>query len=173
MRDGDVVPASGGGHASPGMTRRNMLVGIGLTSVGVVAGCSTYGDEAAAPPPAAVAQQGGKGGGKGSKGGKRGKRGDAADQGIVAASDVPIGGGVVLADQQLVITQPSEGSFLGFSAVCTHAGCPVQDVSDGTINCPCHGSKFAVADGSVVDGPAPTPLAPVQLTVRGDAIALA
>jgi Rieske Fe-S protein len=160
-----------------------MLVGVGLTSIAVVAGCSTYGDEsAAAPQPPAVGGAGkrgkpgktGKGGadGKG-KGGNGGQGGGGQAAGIVSTADVPVGGGVVLADQQLVVTQPSEGSFVGFSAVCTHAGCVVKDVSDGTINCPCHGSKFAVADGSVVDGPAPSPLPPVQLQLRGTSIALA
>jgi Rieske Fe-S protein len=150
----------------------------------VVAGCSTYGDETAAPqaPAAGGAGKSGNGGsgskGKGGSGGKgkggsggKGEGGNAA--GLVSVADVPVGGGVVLADRQLVVTQPSEGSFVGFSAVCTHAGCAVQDVSNGTINCPCHGSKFAVADGSVVDGPAPSPLPPVQLQIRGTSIDLA
>ena len=47
------------------------------------------------------------------------------------------------------------GTFMAFTAVCTHQGCIVGEVKDGTINCPCHGSKFKVADGSVAkDRPA-------------------
>jgi Rieske Fe-S protein len=87
--------------------------------------------------------------------------------GLVAAADVPVGGGVVLADQEIVVVQPEEGAFRGYTAVCTHQGCLVQDVSGGTINCPCHGSAFAVADGSVANGPATNPLSEVQVRVRG------
>jgi Rieske Fe-S protein len=77
---------------------------------------------------------------------------------LAAVPDVPVGGGVVLADRDVVITQPVSGTFKAFSATCTHQGCAVSEVANGTINCPCHGSRFAVADGSVTAGPATTPL---------------
>jgi Rieske Fe-S protein len=89
---------------------------------------------------------------------------------LAKVADIPVGGGAVLRDQQLVITQPAAGTFACFTAVCTHQGCLVSEVSNGTINCPCHGSKFNVADGSVAGGPAPSPLAPVAITVDGDTI---
>ena len=64
---------------------------------------------------------------------------------------------MVLADRGIVLTQPVAGTFKGFSSTCTHQGCAVSQVVGGTINCPCHGSRFAVADGSVTAGPAPSP----------------
>jgi Rieske Fe-S protein len=85
---------------------------------------------------------------------------------------VPVGGGLVLAEQQLVITQPRKGEFKGFSAVCTHQGCLVDDVTD-TINCPCHGSAYSIDDGSVVRGPAPSPLPEEKLVVEAGSIDLA
>ncbi len=94
------------------------------------------------------------------------------DGGIAAAADVPVGGGVILAEQKLVITQPTKGAFKGFTAVCTHQGCLVDEVTD-TINCPCHGSMYSIEDGSVVGGPAPAPLAEEKLVVGGDSIDLA
>jgi Rieske Fe-S protein len=54
--------------------------------------------------------------------------------------------------------------------VCTHAGCTVGSVSGGTINCPCHGSKFNIATGAVVNGPAASPLSPVNIQVQGTSI---
>ena len=56
-----------------------------------------------------------------------------------------------------MLTQPEAGTFTAFSATCTHQGCAVTEVVGGTINCPCHGSKFAIADGSVTAGPGPEP----------------
>jgi Rieske Fe-S protein len=74
---------------------------------------------------------------------------------------------------KVVVTQPATGQFKGFSAVCTHLQCVVDQVADGTIDCPCHGSKYSVKDGSVVNGPAPKPLAAQPITVSGEKISLA
>jgi Rieske Fe-S protein len=89
---------------------------------------------------------------------------------LASTADIPVGGGKILADKKIVITQPQAGSFGAFTAVCTHAGCIVGSVSGGTINCPCHGSKFSIANGSVVNGPASAPLAPVSIKVQGSSI---
>jgi Rieske Fe-S protein len=89
---------------------------------------------------------------------------------LALTSDVPVGGGKILPGKKIVITQPRAGSFEAFTAVCTHQGCTVSSVSDGTINCPCHGSRFSVTNGSVVNGPAASPLAPVSIKVQGTSI---
>lgn len=96
-----------------------------------------------------------------------------AGEKLSAKSDIPVGGGKVFAEQKVVVTQPTEGDFKAFSAVCTHQGCTVKQVADGTIDCPCHGSRFRVSDGSVAHGPATRPLPARQITVSGDAITLA
>jgi Rieske Fe-S protein len=88
------------------------------------------------------------------------------------ASAVPVGGGMVYTDAKVVVTQPSKGEYKAFSAVCTHVGCLCNQVANGTINCPCHGSKFKITDGSVVAGPAPAPLAAKTVTVSGGKILL-
>ena len=82
-------------------------------------------------------------------------------------SDVPVGGGKVFQDAKIVVTQPTAGQYKGFTAVCTHAGCIVRSVENNTIDCPCHGSKYNATDGSVVGGPAPSPLAAVAVAVDG------
>ncbi len=89
---------------------------------------------------------------------------------LVATKEVPEGGGIILSDEEVVVTQPTAGEFVAFSSICTHQGCPVSEVVDGTINCPCHGSKYAIADGSVVAGPAPSPLPPVEVAVDGKSV---
>ncbi|GAA1512548.1 Rieske (2Fe-2S) protein [Streptomyces synnematoformans] len=84
--------------------------------------------------------------------------------------EVPEGGGKIFKDQKVVVTQPEPGEFKAFSAVCTHQGCVVSSVEDGTINCECHGSKFAIADGSVAQGPATEPLPAEDVRVDGDVL---
>jgi Rieske Fe-S protein len=97
----------------------------------------------------------------------------AAGDVVTTAADVPEGGGVIVDDAGIVVTQPTAGQFKGFSTTCTHMGSAVSTVSDGTINCACHGSKFSITDGSVVQGPAAAPLEARQITVNGGEISLA
>ena len=85
-------------------------------------------------------------------------------QRIAKTADVPVGSGVIVDD--VVITQPTAGEFKGFSSTCTHKGCAVNKVADGTIDCPCHGSKFNL-DGTVAKGPATEPLETKAVIGRG------
>ena len=89
---------------------------------------------------------------------------------IAKTADVPVGSGVIVGE--VVVTQPAAGEFKGFSSKCTHKGCAVNKVADGTIDCPCHGSKFNL-DGSVAHGPATEPLETKEISVEGDSIVLA
>lgn len=88
----------------------------------------------------------------------------------VKSADVPVGGGAVLKEAKIVVTQPKAGEFKAFSAICTHRQCTVSRVADGTIDCPCHGSQYSAVDGSVVKGPAEKPLTPKTVTVAGDTV---
>ncbi|WP_336208967.1 Rieske (2Fe-2S) protein [Nonomuraea sp. LPB2021202275-12-8] len=96
-----------------------------------------------------------------------------APKALADISDIPSGGGKIFESQKLVITQPTEGEFKAFSATCTHQGCTVASVSNGVINCPCHGSQFKIEDGSVAQGPAGEPLAEKKINVSGGKIRLA
>jgi Rieske Fe-S protein len=138
------------------MSRRILLRGAALTGVAV-------------PVLAACGAESGDGDAAGSGEGDAAGSGDAGGT-TVSTSDVPVGGGTILAADMVVVTQPAEGDFKAFSAVCTHQGCPVQTVSEGTINCSCHGSKFSVEDGSVVNGPATSPLKGLSASVDGDTV---
>ena len=96
----------------------------------------------------------------------------AATAGLASTAEVPVGSGVILTDEQLVITQPSEGDFKAFSAICTHQGCLVASVTE-TINCRCHNSTFALDNGDPTGGSALVALPAVPIKVDGDQISLA
>ncbi|MFE6511086.1 Rieske (2Fe-2S) protein [Nocardioides sp. NPDC057767] len=128
------------------ITRRKVVGGAAVTVMGV---------------PLLAACGGSDSSGSGSDGGS----GSTEDGPLVATSEVPVGGGVIVADRNLVATQPTEGTFKVFSAICTHRSCPVTKVAGGTIDCPCHGSRFSIEDGSVAQGPATSPLEEVSFEV--------
>ena len=89
---------------------------------------------------------------------------------LAKPGEIPVGGGIVLTDVQIVITQPSPGEFRAFSAVCKHQGQTVGQVSDNTITCLFHGSQYDAATGDVVTGPAATGLDPVKIAVKSGSI---
>ncbi len=101
-----------------------------------------------------------------------GSASQASGTSLGSTADIPVGGGKIFQDQQVVVTQPTQGDLKCFTAICTHQGCIVHDVTGGTINCACHGSKYNIANGDVVQGPAPRPLAPEKITVSGNTITL-
>ncbi|ROT31079.1 Rieske (2Fe-2S) protein [Micromonospora sp. HM5-17] len=148
-------------------TRRALLAGAGAVGASMVlAACGTGDDDAL---------DGGSGGTPAGTPGGDSATGAPAGGGTVLAktSEIPVGGGKIIADQQVVVTQPTKGEFKAFSSICTHQNCPVTSVDGGTINCSCHFSKFSIADGSVKGGPATKALAAKNITVTGDDIVLA
>jgi len=151
--------------------RRTVLAGVGIAGIATAltacgSGSGSAGSGAAAGPastpaaaaPSAPASSADAGGGGGTALGE--------------TSEVPVGGGKVFAAQKVVVTQPTAAGSSRRSAVCTHMGCTVGSVSGGTINCPCHGSQYHIADGSVAHGPAPSALASETIVVANGAITL-
>ena len=88
----------------------------------------------------------------------------------IKAADIPVGGGRVFPELGVVVTQPEAGVFKAFSSRCSHMGNPIGSVSDGTINCPSHGSKFDIATGEVRNGPATRALPAKSVTVGSDGL---
>ena len=146
------------------LSRRAVVAGVGgVAAAGLLTACGGA-TPAPAPAPAAPAPA------------APSAEPSAATSGgatLAAASSIPVGGGTVFADKDVVVTQPTAGEYKAFSATCTHQGCKVKSVADGVIVCPCHGSKFAIADGSVASGPAKSPLPAKSVSEEGGSIVLA
>ncbi|MFC8848247.1 MULTISPECIES: Rieske (2Fe-2S) protein [unclassified Micromonospora] len=170
----------------PCPSRRAVLCATGAAGVtALLTGCQTYGQPVAAP--AADPASGGAPA-SGDPVAEPAGSGDPADAdaeatadapaggqvaALAAVADLPVGGGRILADRGVVLTRPTQETVKAYSATCTHAGCTVTRVADGTIVCGCHNSKFDIADGSVRGGPAGSPLPPVAVSVRDGQVLLA
>jgi Rieske Fe-S protein len=153
------------GHQVRSTSRRAVLASACAACTAALAGCARYGTSsglAGSPAtPAATTP---------SSAGAAASAGTNASTVLASTADIPVGGGKVLTAAKIVITQPQAGSFHAFTAICTHQGCIVNSVSGGTIDCPCHGSKYSALNGSVVNGPATLPLAAVSIKVQGTSI---
>jgi Rieske Fe-S protein len=145
------------------MARRNVLAAgaVGVGAAGLLAACGGDDEPAASSPeptsPGAAPSAS--------------TSGEAAPP-LASTSDIPVGGGKVFPDRQVVVTQPAAGDFKAFSAQCTHQGCLVSQVQGNEIMCTCHGSAFSATDGSVLGGPAPSPLPAQPITVDGTSLVL-
>jgi Rieske Fe-S protein len=178
-------------HKDSLATRRGMLAGVGLVGLaGAITACGAGSSSSSAAAVGPAASSAGSGGGAttatsaapaasaptgsqaSSSPGSSGSAGGVAAGALTGTSAIPVGGGLIFPAKLVVVTQPTAGQFKAFSAVCTHMGCTVNQIADGRIDCPCHGSEYSITDGAVLRGPAPKPLPAKQIKVTGDSIFL-
>ncbi len=70
----------------------------------------------------------------------------------------------------LIIAKTVNGTYVALSSVCTHAGgTVVYDPANNIFHCPSHGSNFTTS-GSVINGPASTPLAAYHAVLNGTSL---
>lgn len=151
------------------LPRRQVLCGIMATALlGATAACG--GDDDAPSTPSGGSTTGGT-----TTGGTTSPA-QPGGNALASAAQVPVGGGTVVNGPDgtpIVIVQPTTGAFKAYDARCTHQGTTVGAPKNGVMTCPNHGSRFRAADGSVVNGPAGSPLKSVDIVVNGDSITLA
>jgi Rieske Fe-S protein len=142
----------------PQLSRRKVLVaGTGAAApASVLAACGGQRWTTAGQPDSSTTTTGG------------GAQGDGSSAVLAKVSDIPVGGAVSAetADgKPLIVSQPSDGEIVAFSAICTHQGCTVAPAAS-MIKCPCHGSTYDLATGVNTGGPAPKPLTEVPVKVE-------
>jgi nitrite reductase/ring-hydroxylating ferredoxin subunit len=89
---------------------------------------------------------------------------------IAKTADVPAGSSVDFTyngDNAILVN--FGGKYVAYVNKCTHKGCATKFSGDA-LACPCHGSKYNPANGEVINGPAPSPLTPIDIVVSGDSI---
>lgn len=68
-----------------------------------------------------------------------------------------------------IVIAHSDGDYLAFDGICTHAHCPLAGgYLDGyTLTCYCHGAMFDISTGDVLGPPASVPLNTYPVKVEG------
>lgn len=140
-----VVPLAGTG--CDGCSRRIVLRGFAATAASMLVGCP----ESEPPPPDAPQMS----------------QSTMCGTNLCVDLADPVNGPLAVVDGSLIVTAPkdtivvvrtSATALVALSDVCTHQGCNVRyDRVGKVLNCPCHGSRFSLS-GTVLRGPATTPL---------------
>ncbi len=79
---------------------------------------------------------------------------------------------VLVGDLAVCVAHAEDGGWYAIDDTCTHEDCSLSegDLSDHLVECPCHGSRFDVRTGDVLNLPAVLPLQTHRVTVVGDQV---
>ena len=168
--DPALDPATSAPTGPDGVSRRTVLRVAAVSGAGAALLAACGGGDSAADPATPAPTGEAPPGTEGTDEATDGNDGTGGGGALVATADVPVGSGVILEEQKVVVTQLTEGEFAAFTAVCTHSQCTVTGITAKRISCPCHGSAFSPEDGSVLNGPARSPLRSIPVAVEGDEV---
>jgi cytochrome b6-f complex iron-sulfur subunit len=132
----------------PTATRRQVLAaGAAVGAAAALVGCSSSSGTSSSTPAASTSE---------------------GSSSLVKLADVPVGGATsaTYEGKPAVVSQPTAGTVVAFSAICTHMGCTVAPAGK-EFHCPCHGSVYDAFSGKVLSGPAPAALASIAVKVDG------
>jgi cytochrome b6-f complex iron-sulfur subunit len=157
-------------EATPDRRSVVLAAALGTTGLGALAACGS--DTGSATSTAATSTAPGAGSEPESESESAspsaGGNGADAPGSLAPLSQVPVGGSVVVQAPagKIAVAQPTAGTVVAFSAICTHQGCTVM-AAGKRLECPCHGSIFDAFTGEVVQGPAQRPMGKVGVAVSG------
>ncbi len=92
---------------------------------------------------------------------------------VIALKDVPENKPIrVDAKGEPVMLVRRDGRIFAIGAVCSHYGAPLEEgeLKNGTIECPWHGSRFSLADGSVKAGPTTAPVPHYEARINNEQV---
>jgi Rieske Fe-S protein len=138
-------------------TRRVFVVTTGATVAGTFAGCGGGGSSPSSPSAAPTAPP------------ISGEiRVPLMGIGETVTASANLVGGL---QTPLAVTRVSQTEVVAVSRICTHMSCTVNlpTSSGGTLDCPCHGSRFRTT-GQVVNGPAARALFQFPARIQGNEV---
>lgn len=149
--------------SSPHPSRRQVIAGVGASAL-ALAGCAPTEQPEAGQPPAAE-PSGSSPPPSGSS--QPPSASSEASATLTPLEDVKVGEAVLVKSDagEVLVCRTADQEAVAFSAICTHKGCTVEPAVKELL-CPCHGSRFNMADGAVLGGPAEAPLAKVEVHVK-------
>ena len=72
----------------------------------------------------------------------------------------------------LLVVRTDATSVSAYTATCTHQQCTINGFTESVFQCPCHGSRFSPANGSVLRGPATAPLRRLTASIANGVVTI-
>ena len=72
----------------------------------------------------------------------------------------------------MLVVRNDATSVSAYTATCTHQQCTINGFTESVFQCPCHGSRFSPANGSVLRGPATQPLRRFTASVTNGVVSI-
>ncbi len=79
---------------------------------------------------------------------------------------------VLVGELGVCLAHTQDGAWSAIDDTCTHEDCSLShgDLEDHVVECPCHGSRFDLITGDVLNLPAVVPVRTHRVTVEGEAV---
>ncbi len=98
----------------------------------------------------------------------------AVDEAILQCSEIPKTEmrRVMVGEVAICLTHTEDGGWYAIDDTCTHEDCSLSEgeLSHHLVECPCHGSRFDVRTGEVLNLPAVIPVGTYRVAVTGDQV---
>lgn len=98
----------------------------------------------------------------------------AVEESILQCSEIPPTEmrRVMVGELAVCVAHTEDGGWYAIDDTCTHEDCSLSEgeLSDHLVECPCHGSRFDVRTGEVLNLPAVIPVGTYRVAVTGDQV---
>lgn len=98
----------------------------------------------------------------------------ALDQAILQSSEIPLAEmrRLMVGEVAICLAHTEDGGWYAIDDTCTHEDCSLSqgELTDHLVECPCHGSRFDVRTGEVLNLPAVIPVWTHRVAVTGDQV---
>ncbi len=90
---------------------------------------------------------------------------------LLHQAELPVPGlrRIVVGELVVCLAHTRDGAWFAIDDTCTHEDCSLSqgDLDDHAVECPCHGSRFDLTTGDMLNLPAVLPVRTHRVTVEG------